>query len=85
MAKDYPVGAAQKKVLEALGMSASGFADAERIFDEIGIVVASKRGTPQVSRKATSGGGWNPGMEDGDSYEIKFREVDLTPLAQWMA
>jgi len=82
MAKDYPIGAAQKKVLEALGMSASGFADAERIFDEIGIVVMSKRGTPQVTRKA-QGGGWSP---DGDGdYEANVAEADLSAIAQWMA
>ena len=83
MAKDFPVGAAQKKVLEALGLSANGFADAERIFDEIGIVVVSKRGTPQVSRKAQSGSGWSP---DGDGdYEARIKVADLSALAQWMA
>lgn len=42
MAKDYPVGSAQEKVLNALGLTANSFSDAERIFDEIGIEVSSK-------------------------------------------
>jgi len=81
--RDYPVGAAQAKVLKALGLSAGGFTDAERIFAEIGIQVVSKRGVPQVSRLASEIGGFNADGE-GDVIDAKYRKVDLSPLAQWM-
>jgi hypothetical protein len=41
--RDYPVGVAQQKVLDALGITASGFQDAQNKFDELGITVGSKR------------------------------------------
>ena len=87
MAKDYPVGKAQKMVLDALGLTASGFSDAERIFDEIGIaVVAVRQGrtsVPQVHRKENTGGGWNAGG-DGESFEISYKDADLSKISQWM-
>ena len=83
----YPVGAAQEKVLKAIGMTATDFSDAERIFDSIGIEVTSKRvgrsSEPVVSRKSTYGGGWSEGG-DGEEYRISYKDIDLTPLAQWM-
>lgn len=87
MAKDYPVGSAQEKVLNALGLTATGFSDAERIFGELGIEVTSKRvgrsSEPVVSELNSYGGGWNVGG-DGESYKISYKDTDLTPLAQWM-
>ena len=87
MAKDYPVGSAQEKVLNALGLTATGFSDAERIFSEIGIEVTSKRvgrsSEPVVSELDGYGGGWNVGG-DGESYKISYKNTDLTPLAQWI-
>lgn len=87
MAKDFPVGAAQEKVLNALGLAATGFSDANRIFDEIGIEVSSKRvgrsSEPVISRKQTSFGGWNPGG-DGEEYTVSYKSIDLTPVSQWM-
>lgn len=41
--KDYPVGKAQQIVLDALGMTATGFDDAASKFKELGITVSSKR------------------------------------------
>jgi hypothetical protein len=40
---DYPVGKAQQMVLDALGVKRASFAGAEMYFEEIGIVVSSKR------------------------------------------
>lgn len=83
----YPTSVAQDKVLAALNMTATDFTDAERIFSEIGIVVTSKRvgrsSEPVIERKSTSGGGWNVGG-DGEEYQISYKDIDLTPLAQWM-
>lgn len=87
MAKDYPVGSAQEKVLNALGLTATGFSDAERIFNEIGIEVTSKRvgrtTEPVVTEKSTSRGGWNSGG-DGESYEVTYKNADLSKIAQWI-
>ncbi len=82
-----PTGVAQDKVLEALGLTATDFADANRIFAEIGIRVIPKRvgrtSEPTIEMLPTEGGGWNPGG-DGESYTINYKTIDLTPLAQWM-
>jgi hypothetical protein len=87
MAKDYPVGKAQQMVLDALNIKAASFQEAEKAFNEIGITVTAVRqgrtSVPQVSRKETSGGGWNAGG-DGESYEIDYKSADLNKVAQWM-
>lgn len=41
--RDYPTGKVQQMVLDALNLTASGHGDANRIFDDLGLVVASKR------------------------------------------
>lgn len=46
--KQFPVGVAQKKVLDALGITATDYQDADKKFMDYGIVVASKRGVPVV-------------------------------------
>lgn len=85
--KDYPTGAAQDVILKALNLKATGFRDAERIFSEIGISVASKRvgrsSMPVVTRLERYGGGWNTGG-DADGYEISHKNVDLSAIAQYM-
>lgn len=85
MMKDYPVGAAQKMVLDALNMTATGFSDANRKFDEIGIVVTSKRqghtSIPVVEVRDQFGGGW----EEGSGVEYKkYQALDTTPIDQWI-
>ena len=86
---DYPVGKAQQKVLDALGVRRSTFASAEAYFAEIGIVVSSKRvgrsSEPVVRINPRHSGGWNIGG-DGDSWR---EYADLTPnqlaaLAPWI-
>jgi hypothetical protein len=83
----YPVGKAQQMVLDALGLHASDFSEAEQVFESIGISVSSKRvgrsSIPVVSMKETTGGGWNAGG-DGESYEISYKEADLSKLSEWM-
>lgn len=41
--KLYPVGVAQKQVLDQLGLTASSFQEAEQIFADRGLVVTSVR------------------------------------------
>ncbi len=83
MTAGFPVGSAQKKVLEALGLKATNFADAEQIFGEHGIIVASKRGTPEIRTAASMVGGWNVGG-DGDSEVAEYKKIDLAKIAQWI-
>lgn len=81
--RDYPVGKAQQMVLDALGLTATGFGDAERIFNEIGIAVASKRegrtSVPVVTNRQIAGG-VGP---DGEGWSHRVSKFDLTPIAQW--
>lgn len=85
--KATPVGAAQKKVLDALNMTATDWNDANEKFKSVGITVGAKRvgktSEPIVSMMDTVYGGWNRGG-DGESYERKFDKVDLSPVAQWI-
>lgn len=87
MASNYPTSVAQNKVLAALGLEASDYAEADRIFADHGLVVSSRRvgrsSEPVITRLDTTAGGWNAGG-DGESYSISYRGIDLTPVAQWM-
>ncbi len=81
-----PVGKAQQQVLEALGLTASDFSEANQKFNELGIVVSSKRvgrnSEPVITVKETDFGGWNPGG-DGESYSTG-RTADLSAVKQWI-
>ena len=74
--KAYEVGKAQKMVLDALNKKAESFQDAERIFEELNIVVIPVRvgrtSVPHVSLSTRR-------MAAGDSYSSS-----LAVLAQWM-
>ena len=88
MNKDYPVGAAQWKVLEALGLTAKGFSEANAIFEKLGISVSSKRvgrsSEPVVSLAASVSGGFNA-YGEGETHTTTFTAIDLTPVFQWMS
>lgn len=83
--KNTPVGVAQKKVLDALGITANDWLDANKKFDEIGIMVGSKRvgnsSEPVITVKETDFGGWNPGG-DGESFSTEL--PDLSAVKQWI-
>ncbi len=85
--KDSPVGVAAEKVLIALGLTAESSREANQIFREIGIVVSAKRigksSEPVVRMMETTFGGWNAGG-DGESYDVEYRNIDLTPIKQWI-
>ena len=84
--RQYPVGKAQQMALDALELTAAGSADAEKIFERLGLVVASKRqgrkSVPSITRRDTETGGMHNG--DGWSQEIEFDAVDFSKIAQWM-
>lgn len=85
MTHAYPVGKTQRMVLNALGLTATDFSDAERIFDDLGLVVASKRQgrsvVPVIRRKATRIS-WNSDGE-GEAYQQPVT-ADLSKISQWM-
>ena len=80
--KDYPVGKAQQQVLDALGINASGHQDAQSKFDELGIVVASKRqgrkSVPVVSIK--EGGSQRNYGGDYDVWDATAEQSTLDKL-----
>jgi hypothetical protein len=73
MARELPVGVAQKVVLDILipDNRIQYWNTAEARFAEFGITVRSRRAgrtsVPVVSPKSPDRGGWNPGGEDGYS------------------
>lgn len=84
---NYPVGKAQKMVLDALDLTAKDHSDAKRIFAELGIEVTSRRegrkSVPVVTEKTNRlAGGWNPGGDGADG--ISRESVDLSAVEQWM-
>jgi hypothetical protein len=87
MARNYPTSVAQNKVLSALGLTAEDYPEAEKVLAAHGIAVSSRRvgrsSEPVVTRLAATFGGWNPGG-DGESYEVCYKDIDLSPVSQWM-
>lgn len=86
--KEFPVGVAQQKVLDALGETASDWGQAERIFDEYGITVRAKRvgriSVPVVTLHPRSGGGFNEHGE-GESWDDgPFPQSIRECLAPWI-
>lgn len=86
---DYPVGKAQQVVLSALGVTRHTFAGAEAYFEEIGIVVSSKRvgrsSVPVVRIKDRYNGGFTS-EGDGDSWRAysDLTAEQLQALAPWI-
>jgi len=84
----YPVGKAQKQVLEALGRGdIQTFQGAEDFFESIGISVTAKRegraSVPVVSQRDSTGGGFNA-YGEGETWDMGYKKVDLSPLSRWM-
>ena len=76
----------QDMVLKALGLSASSYGQAEKMFEEHGIIVASKRVgrsvQPEIRMRETSGGGFIAG--EGSSYDINYKPLDTEKIKQWI-
>lgn len=83
---NYPVGKAQQIVLDALGMTAADHSEASQKFEELGIVVSSRRegrtSVPVVIVKDRFGGGFNAGG-DGEEWR-NYKDVDLSNISQWI-
>lgn len=88
MAQGYPVGAAQRMVLNALRLTAADFEEANRIFAQHGLEVTSKRvgrsSVPVIRRLAQAGGAFNA-YGEGETWQNSFKPVDLAAVAQWLA
>lgn len=84
--RDYPTSKAQDQVLEALGLTATGYGDAERKFKALGLnVVAVRQGrksVPGITQLDSETGGFH--NEDGWSQSVEFEQVDLSRISQWM-
>jgi len=89
MARNYPVGKAQQMVLDALGLYAENFTEANEVFEKHGISVSSKRVgrrsepvvmriSSEVEAQANYGGDYDIGEE------VDYIDIDLSPVAQWM-
>jgi hypothetical protein len=82
-----PVGKAQQAVLKALKLTASNFAEAEQIFERLGLIVTSRRegrkSVPVVRVLSRTDGGLNAAGE-GIEWDSGFESVDLTAIAQWI-
>ena len=82
----YPVGKAQQMVLDALGLTARDFSEANDIFKKLGIVVGSKRQgrstVPVVTVKDRFDGGFSAA---GDGFEYrKYDDADFSAIEQWI-
>lgn len=83
--RDYPVGSAQQKVLDALGLTATGFGDAERQFEELNIVVVPKR-EGRTSVPAVYPREGRSQRNYGGDYDVDQPEVSQTvaeKLSKW--
>ncbi|MFH1186085.1 MAG: hypothetical protein V1755_13765 [Chloroflexota bacterium] len=85
--KATPVGVAQRKVLDALNLTAEDFFAANQVFENVGIVVTSKRvgrsSEPVVRLLETHFAVFNQDGE-GEEWNKCFQPIDLTPVAQWI-
>ena len=87
MAAGFPVGKTQKIVLDALGITGvAWFGQAEQKFEDLGIIVTSKRVgrgvEPRITVKSRMVGGFTEDG-DGDSWR-EYADVDLSAVQQWI-
>lgn len=86
MTREYPVGKAQEIILNALGLEADSFQEAEQIFNNHGIIVVAtrqgRRSVPEVYLLDTVASGFAGG--DGASNEIRFKQFDLELIREWI-
>lgn len=88
----YTLSKTQQAVLNALGLTAEHWQEAEDIFQERGLSVVAKRQgrqyVPEISLLDTveTGGGFNWPGGDGESYEIthNYLSIDLSTIEKWM-
>lgn len=87
MQKHFPVGAAQRMVLNALGLTADNFDHANAIFDHYGLVVSGKRegrtSVPVIRMRETVGGAFNA-YGEGEAWDIPAAPIDLSAVEQWI-
>ena len=85
---EYPIGKAQRMVLEALGLNADGFSEAKAMLRDRGLIVTSKRqgrkSVPSIKLMDTEGGAMTAGG-DGDSWDIDYKAYDKAAIAEWMS
>jgi len=84
--KDYPVGKAQQMVLDALNVTATGHGDAKKIFEDLGLVVSSKRegrkSVPSITVLDRFAGTLNAEGE-GETWQ-QYEESNFESIQQWI-
>lgn len=87
MARQHPVGKAQKTILEALNLEADSFQEADELFAARGLSVTpvrqGRRSVPQVRRLETGGGGFNAAGE-GEAWDVEYEPVDFDLIKEWL-
>lgn len=83
---EYPASKAQKIILDALNLTAETHKEATDLFAKYGLSVSSKRegrkSIPAVCLLDATVGGFHNG--DGDCVEISYKNIDLSPITQFM-
>jgi hypothetical protein len=82
----YPTSKTQTTVLSALNLSAANFTEAERIFEELGLVVTSKRqgrATVPVIRVLDRQGGAFNAHGEGVVFD-QYPAADFSAIEQWI-
>lgn len=85
--RQYPVGAAQQTILNALGVTkCNGHSHAQQIFDALGISVGNRRegrkSVPVVSKIGAGAARNNCG--DYDVWNSPSDNIDLSAISEWM-
>ena len=85
---EYPIGKAQRMVIEALGLNAETFAEAEEMFANRGLIVKAvrqgRRSVPSITLMDTDGGAMNSDGE-GESWDIEYEDYDKEAITQWLS
>lgn len=84
--RTYPVGKTQATVLAALNIAANDFSHAEQIFQDLGLIVTSKRQgrktIPVVKVLDRQSGAFNAAGE-GVIFD-KYPDLDTTKIKKWV-
>lgn len=86
---EYPVGKAQRVVLDALGLNARGAKSADELFESLGLIVRPVRrgraSVPAITIKSRVAGGWSPGG-DGESWRAyeELTAEQMTAISPWL-
>lgn len=86
--RTHQVGKAQKIILDALGLEADSFQEADKIFAKHGLVVIpvrqGRKSVPSVKQLPATAGGFNIHGE-GEAWTNEYEPLDLSKISEWLA